>query len=190
MGLRHLVHLGVIIFVNYQESVVIILVLSAVLEVHPLRSECRVCSLTWPPSQNLFSVTPRNPIMKPRANIPTPQFSHLAFLPLISKKNRHHIFDASQKSANLESISGYLICYSHIWEPHEPMLIQFQNDRTKIGRVSFLLKLTFGHENSWSEDQLRPAVTWLQSLPTPLSHTYFDPPGCVLAHVTTIQYVS
>ena len=55
------------------------------------------------------------------------------------------------------------------------MLIQFQNDRTKIGRVSFLLKLTFGHENSWSEDQLRPAVTWLQCLRTLLSHTYFDP---------------
>ena len=100
MGLRHLVHLSVwkiISFVNYQASVLfIIIVLSAVLEVHPLRSECRVCSLTWPssPSQNLFSVTPRNPIMKPRANIPTPQFSHLAFPPLISKKNRHHIFDA------------------------------------------------------------------------------------------------
>ena len=27
------------------------------------------------------------------------------------------------------------------------------------------------------------------SLPTPLCHTYFDPPGCVLAHGTTTQYM-
>ena len=171
MGLRHLVHLGVIIFVNYQESVVIIFVLSAVLEVHPLRSECRVCSLTWPS----FS----KPVLcdSPKPNHEAPgQHTDASIFPFglspahIKEKSPSHLWCVTKicKFRIYFRLSYLLFSYMRATWAHADSISERSDENWQN-----VLKLKFGHENFGNEDQLRPAVTWLQSLPTPLCNTSF-----------------